>query len=445
MERQFLIFHRLRRGARIGLIALMLILLRGGISPALAAVRESDGAIVDRQTQQTLDLLPRRNIGVPSPLPQGDAYLIVTQGAAYVDVRLIADHSVAPQRLADALESAVQDTPLAKNDVDYSRDDDYSAAHAQYATARFDQSFQSTDLSTTGLVKGIRAGGIPVFGVLKVPRYASAWGLPLKRGHSQQFYWYNTRDLSSPSVRVQARATRFEAVETLLFLFFVPVVTFLGILLALLVGRSGRIPIETRRRVYLKLVWYPSIGSIILHFLFLMYYLQSPVGRLVADLWFGCLQVSTAFMPFIAIGPLTLLLIVPFATRMERRLYGRDGGGAPKVEYTPAEKTAQKTVSRWMLLPMALVFLPLILRTFVGHHQTALLFGLQFGAVALVVLLAFAMPRVLRAQYALLDQQTTDDELTQRAEGIAQSCALSSARCKLARGRRPGNTRTPTH
>lgn len=414
----------------IALIAVVLFVL-GFANPAQGRIQESDGAIVDRTTQQTIDMLPSRHIGLPASLSTGSVYVIITQGAAFIDVRVIGDSSIPPERLAHALDAAVASTPLAKKPIEYSSDGNYSAALATFSSGRMGLDSSSTALSVAPLVKGIQKAGFGIVGVLKVPRYASVSGTPAAYGHSRLYYWYNTQNIGRPPVVVQARLTRYEECETAIFPFFVPVVTLLGILSAVLIARSPKIPIALRRRLYLKLMWYPCFVAIGLHILFTLYYLQSPVGRMAADLWLGTMQLAGAFGPFLMIGPACLIVVVPFTSRLEKRLYGRDGAAAPVIEYTPEEQSAKKAISRWMWLPLIFCVAILTAAFFIPAREHRLWLLVQPAALGLIFASTFLLRRLLRKHYSTLDNQTSDPELTARAERIAEKLGTKLGEIKI--------------
>ncbi len=336
--------------------------LLGLCCPALWAqnIQEDSGTISDRKTRGAFAKLDEHGLKLPSILATDkDIYILVRQSAGYVDVRLLAKTSVSGRSLAAALVGIGKDPVhrLPNPAVTYSDDDEFHAARAIESVGQFGEVSGSTRYSVGGLIQGLKAQGYQTHALLSVPRYASTESQATYTGENYQ--WWDISDASASEVsHVTVALPKGTPWLVAGFLLFVPFFGGLGLVLAQWVGQATHLSLERRRYLYGKVAIYPIFGAIVIHMPFALWLMRSPILRQVADLWFGSTTAAGTISPFIMVGPLVLMLILPLANKREKQLFGNDSvtPNLPPASLAEAErvKAANVRVLKLSLIPMAL-------------------------------------------------------------------------------------------
>lgn len=328
-------------------------------------VVESRETIADRKTRGAFERLGERGLHLPETLATDqDVYVLVRQGGAYTDVRVLGRTTVPAKKLAEALGQVLHTHKAIglEGPVTYADDDEFHAAQLQTAQGRLGAATAENQVAVGELVRGLEQAGYHPHALLAVPRYAQ-----LKLGGTERkpdisgekFLWW---DISQEPLEREASVT--VALDPLApalvagFLLFVPIIGVFGLLAALWVGQASHIPLERRRPLYLKLAMYPTFGAIALHMPFALWFMRSTQIQQLTDLWFGSNSLTGALGPLLMIGPLSLLLILPFANKREKQLFGNDEVKAELPPDVVAEaeriKEVRMRIFKLSLIPMAL-------------------------------------------------------------------------------------------
>ncbi|MFZ8850970.1 MAG: M48 family metallopeptidase, partial [Armatimonadota bacterium] len=222
-----------------------------------------------------------------------------------------------------------------------------------------------------------RAGLVP-HALLRLPKHVHAPALPFPK--EERLFWvqYAVSNASLDfQVTTSANVTTVGIVLLLLFVAFVPMVTTLSLVLAVLIACWQRLPIERRRWLYPKLVIYPTFAAILCHAPLTIFVISfSPYPRTISDVWFGTLQPSTILGPTVTLALLPCLLAFWLTVPIEWKLFGR-----------PEEKSVAKEKRKGWLAKVA-----------VGMTQ---LISITIGCVLVVNALKAWFPR--SALFPILD------------------------------------------
>ena len=221
--------------------------------PARAGtVRQANDPILDRTTQTILNTLPGSSTDLPTFLDGPcDVYLLVTAGAGYTDVRVLAQPSADPKALAHALETSVAGTPLEGDTVEWSADRD-AAAHLRHKATHRGRSFGENPVPINALITGLRRAGFDPHPLLRVPRYAQVIGLPAAATSTAHYHWYDGHALahvgtSASAVRVRARL-RLSDLWPFALPLLIPCLGLVCLGIARRTGRAENISVEVRRK-----------------------------------------------------------------------------------------------------------------------------------------------------------------------------------------------------
>src|SRR4051812_21547545 len=89
-----------------------------GSRPARAEIGESEREIADRRTERMLELAHEAGIDLPTALATDqDLYVLITQGAAIADIRILMRTSAPPLPVAQCIEQAATGTTLEEKKV----------------------------------------------------------------------------------------------------------------------------------------------------------------------------------------------------------------------------------------------------------------------------------------------------------------------------------------
>jgi len=359
------------------------------LAGARAAPEEAANSLVDLKTQRVIDAIPSRSATLPTSLKSdSDIYLIITVGTAYIDVKAVARPTVAAYRLGADLENSIADTSLAGTTVQWSHDDEYSAAGFTYTTGRLGASSSSVCAPIGVIVTGMNARGYKSHSLLRlVQYYGHTDGRSTLLGRRLLQWTDVSKAAASTNWTNQASIDRSTILMTWLFLLLVPIIGITSLITAILIGRRTSIPVEIRRRLYTKMALYPTLGAIAVHLPLAIVFLQSARSFLLADLWFGSPSISSVFSPFIMAGPMSMMLVLPIATRTEQKLFGRADGKTLDAGSISSVKNPVRTrlIALGFLLPLVGLAVHGYAKFQIPVHNP-LRYPLEYGGIVLAVL-----------------------------------------------------------
>ena len=393
-----------------------------GAMPARAQVRPATHPIVNRRLQRVVEMIPGSATDLPPYLvkPQ-DVYLLVTAGASYTDVQVLANPEVPPQTIANALSSALAGTPLQGQMVEWSVDR-YSVAQVSEDHHHFGAMRGSNVVSIAPLMVGLRRVGLTPHLLLRTARYAQT-SLPSPHYGTKAFRWYDTRHLvGQGSVTVTATLSPLALAAPLSFLLAVPVIGLLGLWLAGFLSSRGQRDDTARRQVFRKVNSYAMLAAMLALFASIFPFFHALVLNTLADLWFGSSSIAI-FVPcvIIAAAPLVLLLVV-FRNQETRRFEAVIAG--PAIPMSDEEKAVRKRVARYSMVPHLIGALALGAVPFFVTRTSPLYPFIHPVAMFLPMVGAVLVGRIFQKRLDKFTQKTLDDDLTWRARQLGQTLGV---------------------
>jgi Zn-dependent protease with chaperone function len=318
-----------------------------------ASVRRASHDLMDLSLRKLLDSLADTTLPLPSQLSTGrEVFLFIRAGAAVLDVRVVAKASMSPEKVAHALAQALEGTEFAGETIEWSQGDEFTVVRLLIERGRFGRRHAQLTVPVGRLVVGLKRAGLVPHALLRLPKHVHAPALPFPKEERRFWVQYAVSNASSDfQVTTSANVTTVGIVLLLLFVAFVPMVTTLSLVLAVLIACWQRLPIERRRWLYPKLVIYPTFAAILCHAPLTIFVISfSPYPRTISDVWFGTLQPGTILGPTVTLALLPCLLAFWLAVPIEWKLFGR-----------PEEKLLAMEKRKDLLAKMAVdIFLSLV-------------------------------------------------------------------------------------
>jgi Zn-dependent protease with chaperone function len=318
-----------------------------------ALVRRASHDLMGLSLRKLLDSLADTTLPLPSQLSTGrEVFLFIHAGAAVLDVRVVAKASMSPEKVAHALAQALEGTEFAGETIEWSQGDEFTVVRLLVERGRFGRRHAQLTVPVGRLVVGLKRAGLVPHALLRLPKHVHAPALPFPKEERRFWVQYAVSNASPDfQVTTSANVTTVGIVLLLLFVAFVPMVTTLSLVLAVLIACWQRLPIERRRWLYPKLVIYPTFAAILCHAPLAIFVISfSPYPRTISDVWFGTLQPSTILGPTVTLALLPCLLAFWLTVPIEWKLFGR-----------PEEKLLAMEKRKDLLAKMAVdIFLSLV-------------------------------------------------------------------------------------
>jgi len=318
-----------------------------------APVRRASHDLMDLSLRKLLDSLADTTLPLPSQLSTGrEVFLFIRAGAAVLDVRVVAKASMSPEKVAHALAQALEGTEFAGETIEWSQGDEFTVVRLLVERGRFGRRHAQLTVPVGRLVVGLKRAGLVPHALLRLPKHVHAPALPFPKEERRFWVQYAVSNASPDfQVTTSANVTTVGIVLLLLLVAFVPMVTTLSLVLAVLIACWQRLPIERRRWLYPKLVIYPTFAAILCHAPLAIFVISfSPYPRTISDVWFGTLQPSTILGPTVTLALLPCLLAFWLTVPIEWKLFGR-----------PEEKLLAMEKRKDLLAKMAVdIFLSLV-------------------------------------------------------------------------------------
>jgi Zn-dependent protease with chaperone function len=413
-----------RRGAAGTIWAMLaLALWLSGAPPVRAQVRPASDPIVSSRLRRIVEMIPGSPLDLPPYLakPQ-DVYLLVTAGASYTDIQVLANPEVPPPSVARALSSALAGTPLRGQPVEWSADR-YSAAQVSEHHSRFGAVRGSNTVPIAPLVSGLRQAGLMPHVLLRIPRYAQV-SVPSSHYGTKTFRWYDAKHLGGQaSVTVTAALSPLSLAGPLSFLLVVPVIGLLGLWLAGVLSRRGQRDDAARRQVFRSVSGYATAGAVLLLFAGEFALFRSPAMSVLADLWTGSSATTTIFFPFLVASALILPLLLVVSHKQENRRFG-PLPTAPAIPMSDEEKAVRQRVARYSMIPHLIGAVALGAVPFFVTRTSPLYPFIHPIAMFLPIVGAGLVGRIFQKRLDRFTQKTIDQDLTWRARQLGQTLGV---------------------
>ena len=417
-----------KRGYRVvgvfwALLVLSLWLSAG--APAQAQVRPAAQPIVNSRLQRVVDMIPGSTTDLPPYLAKSqDVYLLVTAGASYTDIQVLANPEVPPQTIARALSSALVGTTLRGRTVEWSADR-YSAAQVSEDHHHFGAMRGSNVVPIAPLVVGLRRARLTPHLLLRVTTHALPSSLPISHYGTRAFRWYDARQIAGQgSVTVTARMTWISLVRILGYYLIPPLICLLGLCLAGILSSRARLEDPARRLVFRRTGSYAVIGGFVAQVSGMVYLLRTPTPATLTDLWLGS-STTTELVPFLVTAVAPLVLFMVLVHKQEVRRFGPVAvGPAIPIPMSDEEKAVRKRVTQYSMIPHLVGMSLLLVALFAVPRSNPLYSFVHPIAQFLPIVGAGLVPWFFKKRLGKFTQKTLDDDLTWRARQLGQMMAV---------------------
>lgn len=302
------------------------------------------------QQQAARPLVFRSLSWMLAPLPgDKEAYLMVTAGGASTDVLLIANPSVPPQALIQALQSTVAATPLRSQPVEWSSPTDripWVAAHTSLRRGHFGAWQATNTVPLAALKDGLRRAGWKPHPGLHLPVGAFCAGLPAPFADYNGDRWYSLKTMRPrASLQVSSAVAPGDLWPLLLPLLLLPLLG-LAAQAAAVRWAHTRDPERQGRKRFDGISSVPVAVGLVGWMIFSMGHLLPLHG--INDVWLGRAGDGDGLLFsawFIAVL-MTASLALWNGQRMAIRLYGPEGA-VPASAMSTGERTLREREGLW--------------------------------------------------------------------------------------------------
>lgn len=305
------------------------------------------------QQQAARPLVFRSLSWMLTPLPSDkEAYLMVTAGGASTDVLLIANPSVPPQALTQALKSTVSATPLRSQPVEWSSPTEripWVAAHTSLRRGHFG-AWQATNTVPIGaLCDGLRRAGFVPHPALHLPVAAFCVPLPASFADFNGDRWYDLETMRPRAfLQVSDSVAPADLLPLLLPLLLIPL---LGLAAQAAAVRWARVRDQARenRKRFDLICNTPTTLGLVGWMLWTMFSLGS-LSQLYAinNVWFGRAADGdgSLFSGWFILVLMTASLTLWNGQRLAMRLYGPEGA-VPASAMSAGERALREREALW--------------------------------------------------------------------------------------------------
>ncbi|HEX5323566.1 MAG TPA: hypothetical protein VFW40_07250 [Capsulimonadaceae bacterium] len=300
----------------------------------MRSVISGSDTIDDRLTLSEISILSDHDPKFPPFLYKPrDVYLLIRQGGAFVDIRLLAGTRELPERLASVLTGALRGSSLAAAQISTTDSGNYSAARAFFSQSRWGALSASTTVTVGHIVSAIQSVGYTPHAILIVPRYAAPPLLPVPGILSKKNRLFDiTRISPSLADTVHAGLVPGGAPEAGWALLRFLLTIALGLGAAVLFSRLDSISLKLRRKLFdeapvaaAMTLFLPGWGP------------ANTLGYSMADLWYGNFDPFHVANVSVVGIVLLLFLMMPLEMWLKHKCLGSE---LTSVKALSAEKDA---------------------------------------------------------------------------------------------------------
>ena len=198
-----MVISQFRHGTRPAAMLLLFLLLLTA-QAAQAQTRPAGNPIFSSRLRHIVEMIPGSATDLPLYLTTSrDVYLLITAGASYTEIVVLANPEVSPPAVARALASSLAGTPLGGQTVEWSADR-YSAAQVTAHSSCFGRVRGSNTAAFGPLVSGLRRAGFTPHLLLRVP-HVMPKAPCLRRTTARQTFAGTTRTISAGKIASRSR------------------------------------------------------------------------------------------------------------------------------------------------------------------------------------------------------------------------------------------------
>ena len=385
-----------------------------------------------------IEMMPTSGLGFPTGLESDkDVWVSITSGAATSEIIMLARNSVVPMKAAEALEAAIQATPMAGSRIRYSQNYDFTGAWVVFSKRRMFQQGSTLTTPVGKVIDGIRKAGFTPHVLLRMPKWTNCDSLGTASFGTKNFWWYN--ESSAPEALTITTDYQFPGnfiSYAITYIVFIPLIMLISLLAGILTAKNDRIPIGKRRYLFGKVLLAPTFISMIVWIPISFYLLQSGYISKVADIWFGTMSTTDIFPLLLPAPFVALFILFPFRIFAEKKLIGADEKSDIKVITSPEEKALQKKIL-FATIVLILLGVGLMIAKNYMPYNNPLKMPLAYAAAILVpmsghIIRLIFHKKLKKAEKASIEMSGIDPvqldtdkaKIANRAEYIAQNLGV---------------------
>lgn len=393
---------------------------------SFCSVHESRDSLFGLADENALKRLRTGPFAIPDTLGHRDIVLITTMGASFQDVLLLGPSSDDPKELAIVLDDWQKDKLQTGEDVEWSKEEGYACARLTISHGRLGSRSDQTSSPLGVLVRRLKER-YQMSGVLRVSRGATLHEKMVLGDRARGYYSY---DLSTAQpgfkVTVSRSLTNLDVAMTAAFFGLIDFFVLFGFLIAFVVARSPKIPIQRRRKLYATFALRTTFVAIGIHACLAFFFIQSPTLRAAADLWFGTWRVSVMTLP-IFLGILPLFAVLPIMGRVEAKIFGPANTNEllQSLPKQPIVVSDEEMAFRKKQLRLGFIIggigMSLLMVTLFALPPSARAFGslLRLFGMAIAIFSQNLAKLILRSQASEFDGPVESQKLNEIAKDIA--------------------------
>ncbi len=334
----------------------------GGIFPVHAQVQEASHSLVSKYLNQTLQPLPSDK----------EAFLVITAGGASTDLLVVANPTVPPQSLVQALQAAVAGSPLQSQPMEWSAPTStipWSAAHTSRRRGQIG-AWQATNTIPIGaFCDGLRHSGFLVHPAMHIPDVAFCAPLPAAFDDRGGLSWYDLTTMRPRDfLQVRDTAAPSDVLMLALPLIGLPLIGFISQKIASR-WAAGRERNTKNRSRFNAISSVPVMLGLVGWMIFLMLSGGNlPQWQAISDVWFGQVGNSTsASTIWLLLGLMAAGLPLLNGQRASMRLFGPEGT-VPVTAMSSQERSVRERETLWASA-VPLIFCGVIIAFIAGGRQ----------------------------------------------------------------------------
>lgn len=387
-----------------GISLLVLIVISLSI-PANAGIRKAEQPLTDNVLiSQVFDNPVWTHFGIPErPKTSKDLLILCFAGAAYQKILVVANDSVPYEKITSPLEKITASGAFSSKDIIWSQEYGYTLAEINESHAKMLSSSAQNFFDPNKLVAAFREAGFTPNVVLRIPKYCKVDTLQERHNISRRYWWYNLSTGSDRPIHITETLPALVSQLLNLYVFFIPLVLIIGILLGIRIMRTENIPLEKKKKLFSYSTVYAGYAALGIFMVATISLFVSPLGFTVADIWFGVMNPEKVVFGLLLTVLIPASLIISFLLVYVKIFAGfaSSSSVSPRIEECSKEETkiphqkTHKSVIETIESTLSFIFSALILLCFlVKSHDGIMLISFikhnpWIGISLLVVIFSF--------------------------------------------------------
>lgn len=375
---------------------------------------------ITSRNQRMLDAISKTDLNLPAePTRKDEITLVFGGGGGACTLFVVALPAEKAKDAAEAISSAIKGSQIAPMLLSYDAFEGKAVIKGTYEFGSFGKRRGELTVPVGKIYAELSSAGWKPTLFLRTHTAATVQADGFAKHESARLFTFGANKVKPDAeIRVEVKILPAIATTFYFFLFGPWVITFAGLTAGYFYAKNAKIDIKKRRKVYPKLVTWPTFGSIAIHAPIAFWFIGGRGYQPFSDLWFSTSSASP-LIPFVALPLLPLFLMLPLVNKVERKLFGPDEGSPePHIpEISPEEKAFARKSAFWEIAPFLVGIGCLASRSLFPNNHPANL-GLLIAGAAIALAGGPIVKLILRKQApvtTLPDISQTEADLQQLA------------------------------